>query len=170
MRLERELLLLLLLLLSLRLVALRRRLQLGQPHRAVREIVKRSADPGYVLRAMTWRMRFPLRLMLFPFEQLVVVPQMRRDAGVDMILCGHIMLDQPRRAVPRFSGDRLLNERPQNRLGEYFPVAEYVIAIHHSFLIRPPVYASKIAGDWLCQSTVRKNFTTQARLVAYYAG
>lgn len=110
----------------------------------------------------------PLRLMLFPLEQLVVVSKMWRNPRINVVLRGHIMLDQPRRAVPCFPSDRFLNEGPQNRLGEYLPVAEYMVAVHHGLLVRSSVYASKISRDRLCESTVRKYLAAQARLISHY--
>ena len=106
--------------------------------------------------------------MLFPLEQLVVISQVRRDSGINVILRGHIMLDQPRRAVPCLPSNSLFDEGPQDRLGEYLPVAEYVIAVHHGLLVRSSVYASKIPRDRLCQSTVGKYLATQARLISHY--
>jgi len=53
-----------------------------------------------------------LGLELLALLQLCIVAQMGRDTGVDVVLLGDIVLDQPRSAVPSFARDRFLDERP----------------------------------------------------------
>ncbi len=144
------------------LVAFGRRLELGEPERPMP--VRRG-----VMSVQLGRLRHPLGcLQLLAFEQLGVVAQMRRDARVDAVLVGHIVLYQPRSPVPSLSRHRLLDEGPQHRFGKHVPITYYVGVIHHRLFLVSFVEADKVPGEGLRQCAVRKVFAPKARLVPHH--
>ncbi|GJC95075.1 hypothetical protein ColKHC_03901 [Colletotrichum higginsianum] len=68
----------------------------------------------------------------------------RRDARVDVVLRGDVVLHEPRRAVPGLARHRLLDERPQDRLGEDLAVAEDVVVVDDGLDAGPVVEADRV--------------------------
>lgn len=151
-------------LLGLGLVALRRGLQLGQT-----EGSRGAEGAGRRGGGRVGLSQLLLGLQLLPLEELVVVAQMGRDARVDVVLFGHVGLDQPRRAVPRLPRHRLLDEGAQDRLGEDLAVAENARVVHHRLLVWSLIQADKVAREGRRQRAVGQNLAAKARLVPYHA-
>lgn len=143
------------LLAMLALVALGCWLQLRQADRAGVQAVSVDVVRGGTL----------LGLQLFPLLELGVVPQMRGDAGVDVVLPGVVVLDQPGRAIPGLSSDRLLDEGAQHGFGEDSTVAADVFVGKHGLRVGIRLAHNEVSRDRLRAGAVGEYPWPKRRLV-----